>query len=48
MTSFCTRVLFLKDGLIYSELYKGDKTRQVFFQEIMHTQSVLGGDGYES
>ncbi|QPA58725.1 ABC transporter ATP-binding protein [Lysinibacillus sphaericus] len=46
--SFCTRVLFLKDGLIYSELYKGDKTRQAFFQEIMHTQSVLGGDGYES
>ncbi|MEG0260167.1 MAG: ABC transporter ATP-binding protein [Lysinibacillus sp.] len=46
--SFCTRVLFLKDGQIYSELYKGDKTRQAFFQEIMHTQSVLGGDGYES
>lgn len=46
--SFCTRVLFLKDGLIYSELYKGDKTRQEFFQEIMHTQGVLGGDGYES
>ena len=46
--SFCTRVLFLKDGLIYSELYKGDKTRQEFFREIMHTQSVLGGDGYES
>lgn len=46
--SFCTRVLFLKDGLIYSELYKGDKTRQAFFKEIMHTQSVLGGDGYES
>lgn len=46
--SFCTRVLFLKDGQIYSELYKGDKTRQEFFQEIMHTQSVLGGDGYES
>lgn len=46
--SFCTRVLFLKDGQIYSELYKGDKTRQEFFREIMHTQSVLGGDGYES
>ncbi|MFC7687684.1 ABC transporter ATP-binding protein [Ureibacillus sp. GCM10028918] len=46
--SFCSRVLFLKDGAIYTELYKGDKTRQQFFQQIMSTQSVLGGDGYDA
>ena len=46
--SFCSRVLFLKDGQIYTELYKGDKTRQQFFQQILHTQSVLGGDGYDA
>ncbi|MEK4231142.1 ABC transporter ATP-binding protein [Solibacillus sp. FSL H8-0538] len=46
--SFCSRVLFLKDGAIYTELYKGDKTRQKFFQQILHTQSVLGGDGYDA
>lgn len=46
--SFCSRVLFLKDGQIYTELYKGTKERQTFFQEIMHTQSVLGGDGYDA
>lgn len=46
--SFCSRVLFLKDGQIYTEMYKGDKTRKQFFQEIMHTQSVLGGDGYDA
>lgn len=46
--SFCSRVLFLKDGLLYTELYKGDKTRQQFFQQILHTQSVLGGDGYDA
>jgi len=45
--SFCSRVLFLKDGQIYTELYKGDKTRQAFFQDILNTQSVLGGDGYD-
>ena len=46
--SFCSRVLFLKDGAIYTEVYRGDKTRQQFFQQIMNTQSVLGGDGYDA
>lgn len=46
-TSFCSRVLFLKDGQLYTELYRGEKTRQQFFKDIMSTQSVLGGDGYE-
>nr|WP_106781833.1 ABC transporter ATP-binding protein [Lysinibacillus timonensis] len=46
--SFCSRVLFLKDGQIYTELYRGDKTRNQFFQQILSTQSVLGGDGYDA
>lgn len=46
--SFCSRVLFLKDGAVYTELYRGDKSRNAFFQQILSTQSVLGGDGYES
>lgn len=46
--SFCSRVLFLKDGQIYTELYRGDKTRNQFFQQILNTQSVLGGDGYDA
>jgi len=46
--SFCSRVLFLKDGQIYTELYRGDKTRKQFFQQILSTQSVLGGDGYDA
>lgn len=46
--SFCSRVLFLKDGQIYSELYKGEKDRKQFYREIMNTQSVLSGDGYDA
>ena len=46
--SFCSRVLFLKDGQIYTELYKGDRTRKEFFQQILQTQSVLGGDSYDA
>lgn len=46
--SFCSRVLFLKDGQIYTELYKGDKSRTDFFQQILSTQSVLGGEQNEA
>lgn len=46
--SFCSRVLFLKDGQIFTELYRGDQSRSAFFQSILHTQSVLGGDGFEA
>ncbi|WP_342574441.1 ABC transporter ATP-binding protein [Solibacillus sp. FSL K6-1781] len=46
--SFCSRVLFLKDGHIYTELYKGDKSRKEFFQQILNTQSVLGGEQSEA
>ena len=46
--SFCSRVLFLKDGQIYTELYKGDKSRTEFFQQILNTQSVLGGEQSEA
>ncbi|WP_147533285.1 ABC transporter ATP-binding protein [Bacillus marasmi] len=47
-SSFCSRVVFLKDGKIYSELYRGDKSRHAFFNEIMDVQSVLGGDHVDS
>lgn len=47
-SSYCSRVVFLKDGNVYSELYKGDKTRQAFFQEILNVQAVLGGDSVDA
>jgi len=45
--SFCNRVIFIKDGQIYSQLHKGDETRQNFFKDIMKTQGVLGGVHHE-
>ncbi|CAM3289797.1 ABC transporter ATP-binding protein [Filibacter tadaridae] len=47
-SSYCSRVVFLKDGTIYSELYRGAKTRQAFFQEILKVQGVLGGDSVDT
>lgn len=41
--SFCSRVIFIKDGQIYTQLNKGDQSRQAFFKDIMKTQGVLGG-----
>jgi putative ABC transport system ATP-binding protein len=40
--SYCNRILFIKDGEIYNEIYKGDCRRQ-FYQEIMDVLSLLGG-----
>lgn len=45
--SYSSRVIFIKDGQIYSQIYKGQETRQAFFQDIMKTQGVLGGVHYE-
>lgn len=41
--SYCSRVIFIKDGQIYTQLNKGEETRQAFFSDIMKTQSVLSG-----
>ena len=42
--SFCKRVLFLKDGKIFNEIIKGEKTRKEFFNEILDMLTLLGGD----
>ncbi|MEH7252218.1 ABC transporter ATP-binding protein [Neobacillus niacini] len=41
--SYCNRVIFIKDGQIYTQLTKGEESRQNFFQDIMKTQGVLSG-----
>ena len=42
--SFCKRILFLKDGKIFNEIYKGEKTRKELFEEILDVLTLLGGD----
>lgn len=41
--SYCHRVIFIKDGELYNEIYRGDN-REVFYQEIMDVLSLLGGN----
>ncbi|SOC16942.1 ABC-type lipoprotein export system ATPase subunit [Ureibacillus xyleni] len=40
--SFCDRVLFIKDGEFFNEIYRDDR-RQTFFQRILNVLSLLGG-----
>jgi putative ABC transport system ATP-binding protein len=41
--SYCSRVLFIKDGVIFTELVKGQTPRSAFFRKILDVLSVLGG-----
>ncbi|MCR1898924.1 ABC transporter ATP-binding protein [Irregularibacter muris] len=41
--SYCNRVVFIRDGKFYSEIHRGDN-RQAFFQKIIDTLSLMGGD----
>lgn len=42
--SYANRVLFIKDGKIFTELRKGEMSRKEFFNEIIEVVTILGGD----
>ncbi|MDZ5472041.1 ABC transporter ATP-binding protein [Bacillus sp. 31A1R] len=46
--SFCSRVLFIKDGAIYTEIRKGEKNRKIFFQQIIDILTTLGGGQHDA
>jgi len=41
--SFASRIIFIKDGKIYNEIHRDDKTRKEFFDEIIRVMATLGG-----
>ncbi|WP_397539034.1 ABC transporter ATP-binding protein [Rummeliibacillus pycnus] len=42
--SFCKRVIFIKDGKLFTEIYKGEQSRKEFFQRILNILASLGGE----
>ena len=42
--SYCHRIIFIKDGKIFTEIHRGDQSRKAFFSEIMDVLTLLGGD----
>lgn len=42
--SYAKRVIFIKDGKIFKEIYKGEASRKEFFNKIIDVVTLLGGD----
>lgn len=42
--SYASRILFLKDGRLFNELIRGNRSRSVFYHEILDVLALLGGD----
>lgn len=41
--SYADRVIFLRDGEIYTEIFKEEKSRRTFFEKILDVQGAMGG-----
>ena len=42
--SYCSKILFLKDGKIFNRIERGEKERKQFYNEILDVLALLGGD----
>ena len=42
--SYASRILFLRDGAIFTEIQKENDTQQVFFDKILNVLTAMGGD----
>ena len=42
--SYAERILFLKDGDIWNELIRGERSRQDMYHEILNVMAALGGE----
>lgn len=42
--SYCSKILFLKDGKIFNRIEKGEEERKEFYNEILDVLALLGGD----
>ncbi|MDR1542468.1 MAG: ABC transporter ATP-binding protein [Clostridiales bacterium] len=45
--SYCSRILFIRDGRLFHELIRSDESRKQFFDRIIEVVSLLGGDSVE-
>lgn len=48
MASFANRVLFIKDGKLFNEIYRGEGTQRVFYERILEVIGFLGGDLHDA
>ena len=43
--AYARRVLFIRDGELFNQLYKGDEDNRTFFEKIMSATTVLTAGG---
>jgi len=43
--SYAKRILFLRDGEIFTEIWKGSHSRTTFFEKILNVLTMMGGGG---
>lgn len=41
--SYANRILFLRDGMIFTEIFKGMDSRKAFFERILDVLTMMGG-----
>lgn len=41
--SYAKRILFLQDGMIFTEILKGNNSRRAFFEKILDVLTMMGG-----
>ena len=48
VASYCKRILFIKDGKLFTELVKGEMSQEKFSQNYYVFFSALGGKGHDT
>lgn len=43
VASYCNRIIFIKDGQTYTQLYRGEEARTNLFKDILQVQRLLSG-----
>ena len=47
-SSYCKRVVFIRDGRVFTEVVRGEQTRREFFDRIMEVVAMIGGDANDA
>jgi len=42
--SYANRILFLRDGVIFTEILKGNNSRRAFFEKVLDVQTAMRGN----
>ena len=42
--SYANRILFLRDGVIFTEILKGNNSRRAFFEQVLDVQTAMRGN----